>query len=124
MAAEFSDADRAQIHAEFDRMLNLQERRAVPTDFNRVQQSHARPLTWDYAVRISRKPPWDNDMALCTCRNGHSTRMVSTVHTIAADGVVNPSYVCPVGGCSFHEWVRLVGWNPAHVFEYSPEAEP
>lgn len=31
-------------------------------------------------------------------------------HAIAADGSVSPSVVCPHPGCSFHEFVRLLGW--------------
>jgi hypothetical protein len=48
--------------------------------------------------------------------------MVSDVHTIAADGTVTPSYVCVATGCTFHEMVRLVGWDPGHVFEYCDES--
>ena len=76
------------------------------------------PLTWDYAVRLRRKPPWDKDLALCTCSNGHTTRMVANIHSVGPDGTVMPSYVCPVEGCGYHEFVRLVGWDPNHVFEY------
>lgn len=50
-------------------------------------------------------------MAILTCRDGHLSRIVSVVHSIAADGVVSPSYVCPAPGCSFHEFVQLVGWG-------------
>lgn len=39
-------------------------------------------------------------------------------HTIAADGTVGPSVVCPRASgnvecpeCGFHEFVRLEGWN-------------
>ncbi len=32
-------------------------------------------------------------------------------HTIDADGLVNPSLVCPHKGCAFHEFVVLEGWN-------------
>lgn len=32
-------------------------------------------------------------------------------HTIAADGAVTPSVVCPYE-CGFHEHVRLEGWAP------------
>ena len=79
------------------------------------------PLTWDYAKRLRRKLPYERDMAMTTCGAGHTLRMSSDVHTIAADGTVTPSYVCTAAGCSFHKWVRLVGWDPAHVFEYCPE---
>jgi hypothetical protein len=94
------------------------------TDLVRADQ-HAEPvppLSWDYAKRIRRKPPWDKDLALTTCGSGHTLRMVSDVHTIAADGTVTPSYVCVATGCTFHEMVRLVGWDPEHVFEYCDES--
>jgi hypothetical protein len=32
-------------------------------------------------------------------------------HTIRPDGVVEPSVVC-THACGFHEWIRLVGWDP------------
>lgn len=34
-------------------------------------------------------------------------------HTIADDGAVHPSLVCPYDDCSFHEWVKLEGWASA-----------
>lgn len=36
----------------------------------------------------------------------------SSHHTIADDGTVSPSVVCPREGCSFHEFIRLDGWKP------------
>ena len=81
----------------------------------------SKPLTWDYAKRLRRKAPYDLDMAMTTCANGHTLRMASDVHTIASDGTVTPSVVCTVTGCSSHVMVRLVGWDPDHVFEYCPE---
>lgn len=79
------------------------------------------PLTWGYATRLRHTDGrWacqtGQDLALCTCREGHTTRLTGRVHTVAADGTVQPSYVCPVGGCTFHEWVRLEGWDPAHEY--------
>lgn len=80
------------------------------------------PLTWDYAPRVLRADgsyvcQSDRDIALCTCGNGHTCRLVSTVHAVTADGTVSPSYVCPATGCSFHQFVRLVDWDPGHVYE-------
>lgn len=31
-------------------------------------------------------------------------------HTIADDGKVSPSLVCPTDGCGFHAFVRLTPW--------------
>lgn len=40
-------------------------------------------------------------------------------HGIADDGTVTPSVVCPGDGvgphCSFHQFVRLVGWVPEQI---------
>jgi len=80
------------------------------------------PCTWDYAPRWLKEDGFyacqsDKDLALCTCANQHTTRLVLTTHAVSADGTVTPSYVCPCQGCTFHEWVQLVGWDPNHVYE-------
>ena len=72
------------------------------------------PATWDYphasddsaVQRIMR-----DDLVYVTCPNGHSLRAVSTVHKVAHDGALSPSYVCTATGCTFHEWVKLEGWG-------------
>lgn len=81
------------------------------------------PFTWDYCKRFKKDAGafWalqsEQDLALCTCVNRHTTRMAGTVHQVAADGAVKPSYVCPIPGCTFHDWVRLVGFDHNHVYE-------
>ena len=42
------------------------------------------------------------------CPKGHIGQLD---HTIAEDGTVSPSVVCPESGCGFHEYVRLEGWK-------------
>ena len=37
---------------------------------------------------------------------GHNTN-----HEIAADGSVSPSVVCDNEGCSFHDFIKLEGWE-------------
>ena len=32
-------------------------------------------------------------------------------HEILPDGTVQPSVVCPTQGCTFHEMIKLEGWN-------------
>lgn len=32
-------------------------------------------------------------------------------HSVAADGTISPSLVCPYTPCDFHEWGRLEGWE-------------
>lgn len=78
--------------------------------------------TWDYAIRLIKDGGFyacqsEHDLALCTCGKGHTCRLSGKVHQVAADGTVSPSYVCPVTGCGYHEFVRLIGWDPSHVFE-------
>ena len=48
--------------------------------------------------------------ALYTCPNGHGGLIDE--HTIHADGRVEPSVVCTEDGCDFHDYIRLVGWEP------------
>ena len=47
--------------------------------------------------------------AQLTCSNGHGLTIRS--HRIGATGAVFPSVVCPVQGCSFHEFVVLGEWS-------------
>jgi len=47
--------------------------------------------------------------ASLTCPNGHTLTLRN--HSVADDGYVSPSVVCPERGCDFHEWVRLRGWK-------------
>jgi len=51
-----------------------------------------------------------NKSVWLTCPNGHSD--VLDDHTIADDGTVTPSVVCPYDGCDWHVHVRLEGWSP------------
>lgn len=54
----------------------------------------------------------EHDFAFATCGNGHTYRISSTVHEIAADGMLSPSYSCPSTGCTYHvSGVRLAGWD-------------
>lgn len=49
---------------------------------------------------------------LLSCAHGHEGILSPTHHTIANDGTVTPSVVCPIKGCTWHEFVRLDGWVP------------
>lgn len=66
--------------------------------------------TWDY-LTPGEHEVLKYDFALVTCTKGHTCRLVTKIHSIAKDGTLSPSLVCPVPGCTFHEFVRLVGWN-------------
>lgn len=46
--------------------------------------------------------------AFMTCSRGHQISFVG--HIIGAMGSVHPAIKCPVMGCGFHDYVRLVGW--------------
>ena len=50
---------------------------------------------------------------------GWESNMSPTVHKVAADGTVSPSYICPHTTaaanhqpCNFHESIKLDGWVP------------
>jgi len=69
-----------------------------------------------YASDSDAAGPWwrylrteDGLSAWMKCPNGHLATL--TDHQIDANGTVAPSVVCPED-CSFHEFVRLVGWDP------------
>lgn len=63
------------------------------------------PLTWKscHPSTIARFK------AELTCPNGHG--MTLKGHVIRSDGTVTPSVVCPMPGCNFHEFVRLIDWK-------------
>jgi len=50
------------------------------------------------------------DGASVTC-GGCGTPFSLARHTIAPDGTVSPSVVCPHPGCSWHVFLRLDGWR-------------
>jgi len=72
-------------------------------------------LTWNYCTHDKTptgKSHLDDIVALVYCGNGHLGGLSKNVHTVSnGDGVLHPSYVCTMPGCTFHEWVRLDGWN-------------
>ena len=37
-------------------------------------------------------------------------RWEALMHTIKPDGTVNPSIICAVKPCTFHDYVKLDGW--------------
>ena len=63
------------------------------------------PLTWRGARQAD-----GVRTAIAVCRFGHQASL--SKHTIAADGAVTPSVVCPTANCSWHEVVKLIGWEP------------
>ena len=74
-------------------------------DFQRVnwrKQALALPGSWYRS----------NEDVWAICPNGHSAVLD---HEIADDGKVTPSLDCPADRCNFHEFVRLVDWEPAEI---------
>lgn len=47
--------------------------------------------------------------ASIVCSNGHYG--IITDHLIGINGVVIPSVVCSEDGCTFHDMIKLEGWN-------------
>jgi len=43
------------------------------------------------------------------CDQGHEA--IIRTHKVNPEGVVTPSIMCPVEGCTFHEYVKLEGWE-------------
>jgi hypothetical protein len=93
-------------------MISL-SRAGDPVRWGEPDKGSAGPLTWRPVVPHPEQPKaFQGDLALCTCPNGHECRVSGNVHTVASDGAMSPSYVCPVDGCGFHEFTRLDGWTP------------
>lgn len=69
------------------------------------QNSDYEPLTWK-GLKLANHTGYS---ASATCVNGHTCTL--TEHEIADDGTVTPSLVCPYEGCTWHEFVKLEGWQ-------------
>lgn len=82
---------------------------------NQTGKEQAPGATWDYfdgsAIPEEHRRFYADAIAFGTCPKGHTCQLSSKVHSIAGDGTLTPSYVCPVAGCGFHEYVRFVGWG-------------
>ena len=61
-------------------------------------------LTWKPIIRKGKTPT-----AVVTCINNHS-RVIAD-HKISNHGEVSPSVVCTAQGCTWHEYIRLEGWQ-------------
>ena len=56
------------------------------------------------------KTPKGRTALFCCPKCGEAASLFG--HTIAVDGTVTPSVVCPQEGCTFHEFIRLEAWKP------------
>ena len=81
---------------------------AVRGRFDRVTA----PGTWDY---LDPWPGGPRDLAAVTCPNGHLSRITGAVHVVDHEGLVFPSFVCRHDGCTFHDYVQLVGWDNEEI---------
>jgi len=81
-------------------MINIRRSNVQPGELHKPE-----PLTWcmerDYTEKL---------IPVMVCSQGHESTL--RTHSVANDGTVSPSSVCPVEGCAFHEYVRLDGWVP------------
>ena len=67
------------------------------------QDNEYKPNTWtEFKTTTGRSADY-------VCPNGHLGGLGD--HTIADDGTVSPSVVCPRPGCDFHDHIRLVDWE-------------
>lgn len=62
------------------------------------------PSTWEPHMGGGHQSAW---IACPTC--GQLATLGD--HTIADNGKVTPSLVCPYDGCDFHDYVELEGWD-------------
>jgi len=66
------------------------------------------PLTW-FPIRYGKDGGGTGLTASVNCVNGHGAALYD--HAISVDGKVDPSLVCEVGSCGWHEFVTLEGWT-------------
>ena len=63
---------------------------------------------WRKADRYERRL---GQQAVYVCPGCGREVAVGPLYTIAADGTVRASAMCPLKGCSFHRFITLVGWG-------------
>lgn len=77
-----------------------------------IPQGDWGPSTWS-GLAAEGNPYGKGRSANMVCPQGHPFSLID--HTIAKDGKVSPSVVCPDGECNFHEFVKLEGWTSVMV---------
>lgn len=69
-------------------------------------------VTIIHDYRIPEDPQSRVQLAIVKCpKCGRECGVGKATHSIAADGTVMPSMICPHDGCDFHEYVTLFGWS-------------
>lgn len=87
----------------------------IKEDINNEDQ----PLTWRYYRYKEEILKVENDkkqlvkLLVVVCSNGHYLGIID--HNISNDGTVNPSVVCPVKDCRFHDYIKLEGYDKGCV---------
>lgn len=66
--------------------------------------------TIDPELRAEAPAIYAGYQATLVCPKGHACWL--RIHHIAADGSVSPSAVCPIAGCGFHDFIKLLDWDP------------
>lgn len=76
-----------------------------------IQKSEAfTPNTWRHWIDRDFAQKTDIQTAVLTCPNCGNAMSLKE-HTIAENGAVSPSVVCPEKDCTFHEFVVLKEWT-------------
>lgn len=92
------------------------------TTFKKDINCQDQPLTWrHYRYRLQQNAVnnqilmVENDkkqlvkLLVVVCPNEHYLGIVN--HNIDPDGTVTPSVVCPIKGCTFHEFIKLEDYD-------------
>jgi hypothetical protein len=66
-------------------------------------------ISLNYAMKSDFWTP--NRLVLITCVFGHELILNTDIHTVSPEGVVSPSWVCTIAGCTYHEHITLSGWK-------------
>jgi hypothetical protein len=87
----------------------------IKEDINNKDQ----PLTWRYykykgeILKVENHKKQLVKLIVIVCSNGHYLGIID--HDISNDGTVNPSVVCPIKDCSFHDYIKLEGYDKGCV---------
>lgn len=86
-------------------------------DLSRADVPHLRDIPPGGWAVFRNEPLEDYTCVVMRCPVCLTLETVSVhIHLIGQDGTCSPSLVCwrvKGGGCTFHEHVRLAGWDPA-----------
>lgn len=81
--------------------------------FKKDINNEDKPLTWRYykyqdnILTVENKKKELVKLLVIVDPNDHYLGIVD--HIINPDGIVTPSVVCPIKGCTFHDFIKLEG---------------